>query len=501
MAPFNGIPSERQQITLALAPKFAASLSLLGSSYIIWDILLHKKKRQRRSSRHNNNISSSSSSITTYHRLLIGLSVCDLLMSAGLFTTTWPMPVDTTKHVFGAIGTVQTCEAVGFIEQAGVAAVIYNASLSCYYLVRIRYGMAPHVIQSRLEPWMHAVPIVFGLTTMIASLQLDLYNSGLFDCWIAPFPQGCQESWRSADGSTDCERGNNASLYQWVFDVIPKWSCVLLVTINMWLVHRAVYRQEQSTLKRTLRCAVAAAANPTLNNNNNFSQKPTPRVARRLARQSYLYVGALYLTYIPVIITRSTELISGVVYYGMLLTISIFIPLQGFWNGTFVDCSYILRGMSPFALLRLTIKFSYYLFPSVIVYLRPRYLERREKQRREQQRRNSSSGQGSSSRFLFLNHGMIRAVSEVVREGGLENEEREAEEEEEPTSETRITEMGQSTRFAHDTNADEVVDSFGRPDIDDNKTTYNEHESNTQTLAESVMGSEVANNLEETSSR
>jgi len=57
-------------------------------------------------------------------------------------------------------------------------------------------------------------------------------------------------------------------------------------------------------------------------------------VSRRLARQSYLYVGALYLTYLPVIVTRATELAVGYVYYEMLLTISIFIPLQGFWNGT-----------------------------------------------------------------------------------------------------------------------------------------------------------------------
>jgi hypothetical protein len=54
-----------------------------------------------------------------------------------------------------------------------------------------------------------------------------------------------------------------------------------------------------------------------------------PELARRLATQSYFYVGALYLTYIPVIITRITELATGSVYYEMLLTISITIPLQG----------------------------------------------------------------------------------------------------------------------------------------------------------------------------
>jgi hypothetical protein len=35
-----------------------------------------------------------------------------------------------------------------------------------------------------------------------------------------------------------------------------------------------------------------------------------------------------------VIVTRAFELVHGYVYYEMLLTISIMIPLQGFWNGT-----------------------------------------------------------------------------------------------------------------------------------------------------------------------
>jgi hypothetical protein len=54
------------------------------------------------------------------------------------------------------------------------------------------------------------------------------------------------------------------------------------------------------------------------------------RMASKLAVQSYFYVGALYLTYVPVIITRITELTLGYVYYEMLLIISITIPLQGY---------------------------------------------------------------------------------------------------------------------------------------------------------------------------
>lgn len=306
MAPFNGVPSQRQQVALALAPKFTASLSICGSSYIIYDCWIRDILR---------NDEGQKGKKTTYHRLLVGLSVCDLLMSIGLFTSTWPMPSD-TPNVWGASGTVQSCEAIGFLEQMGLAAVMYNASLSVYYLLRIRFGWTPSQTE-KVELPLHLVPVIFGLATAIASVKLDLFNSGIFDCWIAPFPQGCDESWRNG-GTTTCERGDNASLYQWVFDLILKWSAILLVTINMFIIHRGVLIRERAVRRYSI-----------------IGRRPS--LARQLALQSYLYVGALYITYIPVIITRLTELISGYVYYGMLLTISITIPLQGFWNGKLID--------------------------------------------------------------------------------------------------------------------------------------------------------------------
>jgi hypothetical protein len=345
MAPFTGIPSPQEQIALAIAPKVTAAISIVGSSYIVIDA---SRRCLRATSRNQ-----------TYHRLMIGLSVCDLLMSAGLFTSTWPMPRD-TPNVWGAAGTTRTCEVVGFFEQAGLGSVLYNGSLSTYYLLRIRYGR-PMQWLKKAEYILHGIPIVFALSTMIASLALGLFNSGLFDCWIAQYPQGCVESWRSPDGQTTCVRGNNASLYIWIFDLIPKWLAVLVVTVNMILTYRALYLQEKKTLRysnpeahaqqwsiiqRTQgsdsswrsndqesvrKISVTSSLQPTEELDTSRQQLKLP-ISRRLANQSYLYVGALYLTYIPVIVTRAFELVHWYVYYEMLLTISITIPLQGFWN-------------------------------------------------------------------------------------------------------------------------------------------------------------------------
>jgi hypothetical protein len=427
MGPFQGgAPSHRQQVALALAPKFAASLSIFGSLYILYDCSIGVRKQP-----HRPKIAS------TYHRLLMGLSVCDILMSVGLFTSTWAMPHD-TENVWGAHGTVATCEAIGVLEQAGVAAVLYNASLSTYYLLRIRFGWHPFQL-NRIEVWLHLAPLLFGLTTMMAGIPLTLYNSGIFDCWIAPFPQGCSESWRNPDQTAQdyipCERGDNASLYQWGFDIIPKWTSILVVTVNMFLTHRGLVLQERTARKYSF--VAASTTTQSAPNSHGSCATTTPTrastrttqrttLARRHARQSYLYVGALYITYIPVVITRLTQLLSGTVYYEMLLTISITIPLQGFWN--------------------------------LMVYLRPRYLLL---QKEKQQRRRSlavqdhnhngpvasfSGGGESSSRhpgMIQYGGAILHAMAVSLVEGDLSSSEEEEEEgvdnheQEEPNGEGR----------------------------------------------------------------
>ena len=57
-------------------------------------------------------------------------------------------------------------------------------------------------------------------------------------------------------------------------------------------------------------------------------------VAQRLAIQSYLYVGAMYITITPVVVARLYEETHDTVRWIMLYFISLFVPAQGLWNGT-----------------------------------------------------------------------------------------------------------------------------------------------------------------------
>ena len=176
--------------------------------------------------------------------------------------------------------------------------------------------------------------------------------------------EGCVATYKRTDKTTApvCTRGDNIELYQWAFDLIPKLSSILIVTINMYLTWLSLYQQEQQTKKFSMgsvaihkrasnlandqqRPAVEPSDSPGASRkrfrwSSAQSRRPSQivavklSVAQRLARQSYFYVGALYLTYLPVIVARVYEGATGFVHWEMLYTISFMVPFQGFWNGT-----------------------------------------------------------------------------------------------------------------------------------------------------------------------
>jgi phosphate/sulfate permease len=63
-----------QQKAVAIAPKFTAFASIIGSVTVAFLILKRAPKK------------------TTYHRLVLGMSIVDLLASVAWFFTTWPIP-------------------------------------------------------------------------------------------------------------------------------------------------------------------------------------------------------------------------------------------------------------------------------------------------------------------------------------------------------------------------------------------------------------------------
>ena len=71
--------------------------------------------------------------------------------------------------MYGAVGTTQTCSAQAFFAQFSLSTVMYNASLAVYYVLVIVKKKKDSEI-ARIEPWLHANAIAWGLGTGIAGL-------------------------------------------------------------------------------------------------------------------------------------------------------------------------------------------------------------------------------------------------------------------------------------------------------------------------------------------
>jgi hypothetical protein len=90
-----------QEATLAITPKITGLLSILGSSWIVVEVLTQENKCKN-----------------VYNRLMCAMSFFDVMSSFALFASTWPIPKETEGIIF-AVGNQKTCVAQGFLIQAG----------------------------------------------------------------------------------------------------------------------------------------------------------------------------------------------------------------------------------------------------------------------------------------------------------------------------------------------------------------------------------------------
>jgi hypothetical protein len=298
-----------QQRAVAIAPKFTAGLSAISS--LVTCVLILRPKRggggggARPPTRNKNG---------TYHRLVLGMSLCCLSSSVAWFFTTWPIPRG-TPGVYGAIGTQGTCTAQAFFAQFSLSSVMYNASLSVYFVLVIVRGWSDGRI-SRIEPFIHLHAIAWGLGTACASVGLGLFNQVGWDCWISASPIGCKESWKN-DGVTTCERGDNGSLYQWAFYYAPLWAVITVVMILMYWVYRTVRVQER---KMELRGSILSDDRGRL------------KKSRQTAVQAAFYVGAFYVTWFFPTVFQLVLVTSGDLYFILLFLTAFFVPIQGLLN-------------------------------------------------------------------------------------------------------------------------------------------------------------------------
>jgi hypothetical protein len=357
----------------ALVPKFGAALSLFGSSMILYELYLDWRQGNARDG--------------ATSRILVSISVADIIFSMGFFLSTWPAPSDLTYIRFN-VGNQATCTFQGFIVQLGyVASPLFNVALALCFLLRIRYRWTDFRLR-RLEPWTQGYIWAFALTCAIYPIPLGLYNNSWEICWIEPYPMDCLDSVRYGD-EADCTRGDNAWIHALVFQVFP-WVCILCALISMGMIYATVRQVEHrnaryagyaysssaasdesqnattSVAKKTrlsnimasllLRSAAppptaveapvntcsqqqrgGEAINPPSSEQPMTPQRPRRNKANhqrsdKVATQAMWYIAAFFATYILDFISAISWYIHDSYWFWLDIFAYFFLPLQGFFN-------------------------------------------------------------------------------------------------------------------------------------------------------------------------
>ena len=102
---------------------------------------------------------------STFHQLMILLSISDMLGSMAYAFTTLPIP---SEYYFeGAHGNEATCIAQGFFIQLGTMSAYTNCSLAAYYYLVIKQGASENALRKH-RPWLFTCPIAVGLAFAFA---------------------------------------------------------------------------------------------------------------------------------------------------------------------------------------------------------------------------------------------------------------------------------------------------------------------------------------------
>jgi len=284
--------TDQQLRILDILPRVSAALSILGSLFIIYQVLKNPKKREM-----------------VYHRQMLILSCTDFLYSAVWFVGSWPAPGS------------GWCTANAFVGlMTAVPQAMFNAALCLYYLFTIRYKWS-EVQMRRLQPLLISFPFVWGLVSAVLPLAAGMINPGINGlCWVQKAPSGCS--------GTDCIPAENYfDLFLVIALIIPLWTSFAVALVAMFFVYATVSKDAQNDSANQAPVGFLWFAQREAGQDVSSQAR-----SRRMARQAFWYLVNFFLTYV----FSTTVVIIGIVGsqnpFALQFLQFMFYPLQGFGN-------------------------------------------------------------------------------------------------------------------------------------------------------------------------
>jgi hypothetical protein len=191
---------------------------------------------------------------TTYHRLVMGLCITDMLSSFFIALSSLMVPKEMNYFVPHALGNKASCAAQGFfITACFVIATLYNCCICFYYLSIIKYNKNEEFIKEKLEPWFHGVtlsiPIVLCLVVAATKGFNTIGKAGPI-CFLEPNnPPHCIGRERGAlldDFHIPCAQGSEMiNIISNLLRVLAVFIAPGIILLTMISMYRAVLKTEK----------------------------------------------------------------------------------------------------------------------------------------------------------------------------------------------------------------------------------------------------------------
>lgn len=258
--------------TLTILRSTTSIVSVISSVFLIRIII---KSKQRLS--------------TTFHRLLLGMAISDIMFSLPMATFGVMSPSSDNGWIWNAHGNQASCNAQGFFITTGMYSTLcYSCSLNFYYLFKVKYNKSDSYIRNKIEPFLHFIPILLGLYFSITGLFSHNYNDkGVGVCGIVAVydPPHCigYEPGEVREGfEIPCGRGQqNESYYYWT-NVVVIFTVPILVGITLGMVYSHVNKQEKSMTRY-----------------DQAGQQPTSQhYSRAVLHKAYAYSISFFLSWV-----------------------------------------------------------------------------------------------------------------------------------------------------------------------------------------------------------
>ena len=264
-----------------IVPKFTGCLSLLGSLVIQRE--LYQDFRRGRHGR------------TVWNRTLFALCYAVYALTLSNMLTSLPIPADEENvRVWGNIGTRATCVAQGTMFSFGLwASSLLNLHLGLASLLMVRYNWTEKRLQ-QYELFIHLSTWLPALVTAIFPIPLGLYNPAPHICWLHAYPFGCKEQYKFGDEG-DCIRGENGSIYNLVYVIIPMWPCMLVSLA----VFRVIYLRVRHIEDNMSRYGFSRASSDIMGTSSSSRPTAAPPQARsrQVAYRAMWFILSFFMTY------------------------------------------------------------------------------------------------------------------------------------------------------------------------------------------------------------